>query len=738
MAGSANSAYMMWRQFSGDAKPTAGQQRSGLRTVQQQAPIYTGQTTAQALDSTLNSLAGFAKTYTQGVKAEEDRADTKVKAWMRTMPVEEYRKLIQENNTPFQDDPLAMAALHRNTGASLAFEVEEAIQNQVKQGAFKTPQEADAARVEALQTARKKWEEATGITSDPTVAKAFSKGFDIQQDERRLMIQRLQQDVTDQNYRKQALIGVNTSLTAPMTPEAIAAGGPQFSADYMVRTLDQAQLTGLIRSPTEYMEALNAGLTNLQGVPGGADVLAALGEREVNMLGQKGKLRDFLGGGAFDAAILKARDAENAMNSERYGAFQTQLLNVTRAGNLPEIEKMIALREQESGGKTTNEIESLYRARAAVIDNRDREIAKLNSQVQKDQEEFDALTQGMNGLRGFLEGDLVSKDYKDLGFKDATQGRKGEQLILNSIENPQERIAVAMRFAGKFPEGYSANVLEEWKTTGKRQFELYMTSVGNGNANAVVPEMVQHLTATYERDPLAFKMAFGDQPFIDLHDAGKEAGLSLADMVKSKLEWDKLPKDRKAEAEKVLTKELGDKSGAMPYQDKSVRAMAANLMAAGLTPPTAVETAMDRFKKQHVDINGSYVHKMFFTDESKDATASQFAEGVFKDTVLPRLKEHLGNPEYSAVIYSPTDRSVWLTDITTGERIQYSREQMLEEAEGKAKELKEKQRVEQEKVMAEAAKKAEKKAKQMERGIFPYNRTDGDGFSGKPKRNSTK
>ena len=40
--------------------------------------------------------------------------------------------------------------------------------------------------------------------------------------------------------------------------------------------------------------------------------------------------------------------------------------------------------------------------------------------------------------------------------------------------------------------------------------------------------------------------------------------------------------------------------------------------------------------------------------------------------------------------------------------------------------------------MQEAAAKAEKKAKKMERGFFPNNRTDGDGFSGKPKRKSTK
>lgn len=739
MAGNANSAYMMWRQFSGEARPTAGQQRGGLKAVNYQAPIYTGKSTAQALDSALNSLAGFAKTYMEGVDREEKAADDRVKAWMRTKTVEEYRKAIQEANTPFQDDPLAMAALHRNTGASLAFEVEEQIQNQVKQGKFKTPEEADRARIDALEAAKAEWTKATGISADPKVSKAFLKGFDIQQDERRSLIQRLQQDVTDQNYRKQALIGVNTSLTAPLTPEAIAAGGPQFAADYIVRTLDQAQLTGLIRSPEEYMQALNHGLQNLQGVSGGADVLTALGDREVNLLGQKGKLRDFLGGGAFDAAVLKARDQENAQNTTRYGQFQKTVLDLTRNGDLPGVEKLIALREQESGGKTTNEIESLYRARASIIEARDREIAKLNEKVTKDNAEFGQLQKGLDGLRSFLMGGLVSKNYVDLGFKDAAQGRKGEELLLNSIEDPQERIQTAIKLAGKFTDGFSANVLEEWKNTGKRQFELYASQVANGNENAVVPEMVQHMTAVYERDPVAFWLAFGDQPYVDLHVAGKEVGMSLSDMVKSKAKWDALPRESKQEAEKALNKALASvKGGGESYVNKSVQGLAANLMAAGISAPTAMETAMDRFKQQHTEINKGWVHKSFFTDNSKDAAASQFAEGIFKDRVLPRLKESIGADDDFGVIYSPTDRSVWITDVATGNRIQYSREQMLEEAEKAAEEMRLKANIEQTLAIQKAQAKAEKKAKEMERGFFPNNRTDGDGFSGKPKRKSTK
>lgn len=733
MAGSANNAYMMWRQFSGEARPTAGQQRSGLRAVQHQAPINTGPSTAQALDAALNSLAGFAKTYQEGVKREEQDADTRVKAWMRTKTVEEYRKDIRESNTPFQDDPIAMAALHRNSAAALAFEVEEQIQNQVKQGKFKTPEEADRARIEALGAAKSEWF-LSGM-ADGKYEKAFQTGFDLQQDERRSLIQRLQQDVTDQNLRKQALIGVNTSLSAPLTPEAIAAGGPQFAADYIVRTLDQAQLTGLIRSPEEYMQALNHGLQNLQGVAGGADVLTALGDREVNLLGQKGKLRDFLGGGAFDAAVLKARDQENAQNSTRYGQFQKTVLDLTRNGDLPGVEKLIALREQESGGKTTNEIESLYRARASIIEARDREIAKLNEKVTKENEETGQLFEGMNGIRQFLEGGLVSKDYKDLGFKDAAQGRKGEKLILDSIEDPREKITTAIKLAGKFPDGFSANVLQELNDTGKRQFELYVTQVANGNQNAVVPPQVQNLTAVYENDPIAFGMAFKDAPYVDLHAAGKEVGLPLADMVKSKVKWDALPKDRKAEAEKELTKALGKFSGGQEsYIDKSVRGVAANLMAAGLSAPTAVETAMDRFKKQHVEIGGGMIHKSFFSDNSKDATASEFAEGLFNKTVLPRLKESIGNPEHSALIYSPTDRSIWVTDLTTGSRVQYSREQMLEESEKAAEEQRLKANLKQTQVIEEKRKAAEKEARSRARGIFPYNRTDGDGFSGKPIR----
>lgn len=728
MAGSANSAYMMWRQFSGDAKPTAGQQRAGLRNVQFQGEIQTGKTTAEALDSTLNSLAGFAKQYQQGVKQEEEQADTNVKAWMRTKTVEEYRAAIQGQNTPFQDDPIAMAALHRNSAAALSFEVEEAIQNQVKQGKFKTTEEADKARIEALGSAKNEW--FLNGMADGKYEKAFQKGFDIQQDERRFMIQRLQQDVTDKNLRTQAQIGVKTNLTAPMTPEAIRVYGPQFAADYLTRTLDQAQQTGLVRSHEEYAEALQFGIQNLQGVPGGADVLAELGNREVKVMGNTAKLRDFLGGGAFDAAVLKARDVENGQNVERYGAFQTDLLNLTRNGDLAGIESRIQSLSKESNGKTTNEIEALTQARNQVVATRDREIAKLNEKVTRDNEGAGQLYAGMDGIRSFLQGGLVSKDYKDLGFKDAAQGRKGEQLLLDSIQDPQEKIATAIKLAGKFEDGFSANVLEQWKKEGKTQFEMYVDQVSNGNQNAQVPERVQQMTMAFERDPVAFGMAFGDSkehPYTTLHQAGKEVGMSLTDMVKSKVKWDALPKDRKAEAEKNLTKALGYlNAGQESYVGKSVQAIAANLMTVGISAPTAVETAMENFKKQHVEINKGWVHKSFFTDNSKDAAASEFAEGLFKKTVFPRLQEQLGSPEHVATIYSPVDRSVWVTNLTTGDRVQYSREQMLEEAEHAAEVARLDANIKQTNVMQEAAAKAEKKAKQKERGIFPYNRPEKD------------
>lgn len=727
----AQTAYMMWRQMSGEARPTAGQQNAGVAIGRVSGPVNLGPTLGESLNTALNSLAGFANAYTGATKVANQQADDKVLSWMRTKTVEEARQIAREQNTPFQDDPLAMAALHRNLGATLAFEVEEKIQGQVKQGVFKTPEEADKARIEALEGAKAEYVLSMGISPED---KAFRAGFDLQHEDRRYLIQKLQQDVTDKNLRKQALIGVNTSLTAPLTPEVIASS-PKFAADYMVNTLSQAQLTGLLRSPEEYMQALNHGLTNLQGVPGGAEVLTELGNREVDMMGQKGTLRDFLGGGAFDAAVLKARDQENTQNVERFGQFQQTVLKLTQAGNVPAIDLLIEQKSKESQGKTTNEIESLYRARAAVIEARDREIAKLNEKVMKQNEEFGQLTNGMDRLNAFLQGGLVSNDYKALGFKDKTQGMQGEELLLNSIEDPQERIKTAIKLAGKFTDGFSASALQEWKDRGRKEFELYATQIANGNENVAVPPMVQNLTQIYESDPVAFGLAFGDakdHPYTTLYDAGKEVGLSLSDMVKSKAKWDNLPKDKRQEADKELTRALNSvKGGQESYVNKSVQAIAANLMAAGISAPTAVDTAMDRFKQQHVEINKGWVHKSFFTDNAKDATASQFAEEVFKTKVTPKLLQAIGNPSDYGVIYSPTTRSIWITDPTTGKSIQYSREQMLEASEFAAEEIRSKANLQQTTVIEKQTQKAKEDAvrkrmsdKRKENGMFPYNRPE--------------
>lgn len=686
MATSASNAYSVWRQYAGDARPSQGQTRAGLRAVTSQEPIHTGQTISQAVDNSLQALAGFARNYQQVQDNLEQEADTKVKEWMRTKTVSEYREAMRLSATPFQEDPLAMAALQRNAGAALAFEVEERIQNEVKQGKYRTTEEADKARIDALNGARNTWSKDMGISAENP---AFLSGFGIQQDERRAAIHGLQQDVTDKNLRQQALLHVNTSISAPLTPGLIASSGPQFAADYVVNVVAQAQATGQLRSQEDVMGALNHSINSLTGVSGGADVLMALGDKPIDIQGVKGTLKGILGEGAFDAMVLKARDAENTMNAGKFGQFQSKVLELTRNRDLMGVNAMIAATEKESGGKTTRELESLYRTRAAVVESLDYERGKLAEKVAREQEDLASYQSGMEGYTAFLSGSLVSGNPVDLGFKDAAQARKGEQEYLENIADPQQRIQTAIKLAGKFPDGFSSSALTEWNRKGKMAFDVYSSQVQNGNANAVVPSDVQNMLNVYEADPVAFGLAFGDKnSYVELHNAGKATGQSLADMVKAKARWDGLPKATRDEADKEMKSALSSiKGGQEEYVSGSVKGIASGYMAAGVSATVAVDYAMDRFKEQHIDINNSYVHKSFFTDNSKDTAASQFAESVFKDSVMPRLLQSIGNPSDYAIRYSPTDRSVWVVDLVTGSPIQYSREQMLEDADKEAEVL---------------------------------------------------
>lgn len=709
MPAALDNAYSQWARFGSNVRASGGlaNKSGGLRAVNYQADILAGPRVSQAVEGTIQALSQFAGAYSNARSVEADEADTRAKDWMRTKTVREYREAMRQGQVPFQADPLAMAALHRSAGTALAFEVEERISNEVKQGKYKDPAEADKARIEALEGARSEWYLQMGMAPDS--ARAFNTGFNVDSDQRRAAIQGLQQDVTDKNLRQQALIAVNSNLTAPMTAQALQSAGPEFWANYMTQTLTSAQLNGQIRSPEEALQVLQSGIQNLSGVAGGADVLRALGDKSIDIGGSVSSIRTHMGGGLFDQTVLRARDAEQQQNTERYSGFQAQVLELQRSGNLGAVDVMIKQREAESDGKTTTEIAVLHRLRGQIVDSLDRQNAQIAAKVEAESAEFGQYQTGLDGIRQFLGGGLVSGDYKDLGFKDAAQGRQAEAALLNTIQDPTERLSTAIKLSTKFTDGFSAKVLQERKSEAAAQYGMYTAAIARGDQGAVMGNTVNNMVSMYERDPVAFTMAFGEQPYIQLHEAGKSVGMSMQDMVMAKVRFDGLPEQVRKETNDMLTGAIMDNAaGKTEAYATAIRGLAAPLIQIGVPPEDAIERAQERFESQNIQIGGSWIHKSFFTPDNTRKSAAGFSQSLFNDEVLPRLRGSIGDPDSSstAIDYVPNQRAIYVWNLETGAHTMFTREQMYEEVERATEKARMKENLKQESVIQKLTKRA--------------------------------
>lgn len=680
MAQSANSAFMLWRQFSGEAKAPAHQNLKGVQAANVQAPIHVGGTTGDALRNFAQAAGDFFQAKTSMDEADKKAADSRVKSWMSQHTMAEYRQKMREGNVPFQDDPVAMDILHNNAAYGVALEVEEAIQNKVKAGEFKTTEDAEKARIDALNGARSEYALSMGISPD---SKAFVTGFDRDADTRRNMLVGLQQDVTDKYLRTQAKTAATSTLLAPLTDSFVTNVAPETTATYIVNTIKQQQVLGQLRSDQDVTEVLAKSVESLKGTAGGAAALKALGNVEYELNGTKAKLRDHLGGGVFDAAVIGALDREQQLDATRQGGLNVQLIGLQKNNDLGGLVALRGKLSQESGGKMTTDLQKVDQTIKATQAKLERDNAAAMAQLQKNNEEATRINTAMDTMRGYLAGDLavVSLENEDLGLKNSTEASKAEQLLLQSITDPQEQMVTALKLAGKRRDGFAANALKEQDTRAGIAWDQYVAKLNRGDVSAQVPDGVQRMQQLYEANPEAYLMAFKESPYIAALEVSKVTGSSVADVARNEVEWKKLPKETKAQAEKELTIQLNRAGGYnAPYVNEAIKTLSSAYLAQGIAPDRAVRLGREQFDKQTVRVLEAPIHKGFFSISGEPSSFEQ-GKAAF-DSILPEVRKELGSTSSNnvAIRYDRNNETVYVTNLQTGENRPITQDNIRERA----------------------------------------------------------
>lgn len=669
MAANANSAYMLWRQFAGEAKVPRAAGLGGLRTTQVAADRTVGPSLGEQVERFASAAAGAFNAHTELQKSETKLSNEKAQAWMARHTPAEWRNLIETNAVPFQDDPVAMGVLHNGMGYNIALKVEEAHQNRIREGKFKTVEEAEKARVEALEGARAEFALTTGIGADN---KAFRTGFDRDDVRRRDMAVALQTDVTDKALRTQARIQTTVNLNAPLTKEFVKNADPSLQVSYITNSMKQARERGQLVE-ADMPQVLDSVLTNLKGLPGGTAVIKALGSSEFTMGGVTASLRDHMGGGAFDQFAIAAAENEFKQSAAEHDALQQTISKHVPNGDSVSLRRILATEVEASGGVETSKIKQIRHAvdaaeRVSTIKN-----AKALADLQEMQESRARLNEGVDMLRRYVNGEIafMSPNAVDRGAKDSKEGRLQEQALLESYTDPSERMKVAMKLAALDPKGFAGDTLGQAGVIASSQWDTYVDRVGAGDAGAKVPPQVTQMQNLYKQDPLLFGTVFKDQKYLDVLMAAESIGTSVEDVARSSAAWKKLPESARTAAKKELGVQIAKAGGEnISYAGESIKQLAGSFMATGVAPEKAIKHAREVFETQVDRINDYPVHKGFF---SFDGTSDSYTTGrrVF-DMMLPDLMAEAGvlTEKDGIVQYDPLTNSVRVRDLSTGKASQ--------------------------------------------------------------------
>ncbi|MEI2606508.1 hypothetical protein V8O11_22320 [Erwinia aphidicola] len=666
----ANNAYMLWRQFSGQPRVSKGTEAPGYRAQAQE------RTVDMSGPSVASRLAEFANTATQAfTQYQQNRykeADDKVQAFMKDKTVDEYRQAMKEGNVPFQDDAVAMSVLHNKAAYTSALQIETDVEDQIKQGKFKTFEEADDYRVKALNNARKQYAEQFGVDSNNP---AFNAGFDRDQERRRETLLRLQTDVTNKRLAQEAMLVAKTDMVAPL-PEVLKGFGPEGAAKYIVFQATNADKTGLARTDADKLALVQHGIESIVDMKGGADVLEQLGGQEIEIAGQKSKLRDLLGGGKFDLAVTKARTAE----FERDGtAFVQQEANYTDW--IGKRDSASAAKHLETVLATDRGVRTPQVERAQAVLSHIKRLEEHDAQVQaqalaKMQEDATRQRGAIQTLGGILAGSItggVDTSPEGLGLKNRDELVQVERTILDNIPEGPQRDAAILKLATTVPNGYAFKAVKGIVDGAEMDWEVMQSQINSGNKDVKVPGSVERAIALTKLEPTALLAANGGkQPsFMKAVESAARIGFTPAQVAQSQAAWKALPEKERTSKIAALSKTPTFAKSGLPLTASNMETLqtsAGVYMSLGLDPDAAMRMADQDFRDQNVVFpnKAGAVHKSYFQFDGS-RTTFEAGKATF-DTILGETVKGWGvDADRAFVDYDPNTQTARVRNVMTGE-----------------------------------------------------------------------
>jgi hypothetical protein len=548
--------------------------------------------------------------------------------------LEEYKNLMQRNEVPFQNNPLAMASLEQKIGKVTSGLAIQSFQDSIKNDPdfWKLPAEQQDARM--LEFMNKQVGELTelyGYTDNYW----FRKGFFENTLPKRLETILQAKEYRENQLKQQDYIASMANVTAMINSPNVT--GKEI-ADYVKQDFT---ISGQYKNPQEQMQAVEAVMKQLAGSRYGYEKLEQMGEETVPNTNIKYK--DFIGIDKYEAYKIQSQNLANQSRREELTAIEVNANDIAERGDSSMLYNAMMDTFEKTKGAETEEVKIYKNAykKSITVQKRMRDEAYKQQQAEEMKAAKDQLVRNFASRGSEMSMADLSRLKTVFGVSDSEFKQIYNEQLIKGYISPDTHDRLALNRS--IPEGSNPALQVNKSMVNGAVSSLDRLTNGMFYKTDVppqdIPQEIGEAVALFNRIGYSdFSAATGCTPaeLADIQAVARAQaeGRSYADVVKNKvadkikMEQDKTY-DRKRTIDLIKMTQEGTFTGVeYPLDGRAMTGIVENavglMKSEGLDAKKAGEKATEQFWLNNVSFLGATVPKTVF-GSSKD-----FPEGFTK------------------------------------------------------------------------------------------------------------
>lgn len=391
----------------------------------------------------LDSLENFGKAAVAAFgryDAEQEKSGKQQAEWLTKFAKENpeaYRKAFNDGTLRYQDNKYAMQFMRENIGSNAAFRADAEIQQRIKDGRYGSFSEEDENQMNKDKAELRKQFAAAdaklyGIDEND---EHFQFGLASNIHQREISTNDVWDSHKAQFNENAAIVNAKQTLSG-MLHGLDVTNGEQYATN--VTGYLEAVRQGALLNDKQRESVLLDGVKNLSNHAQGGAALVALGEQEVELYGNRVKVKDYIGKAPWDSYLANANQSLITQDRERASIFESTMGAIERSTDinlgLEELRKQRDIyNKMQPGSAQTAALDRIDRVEQSLKDRLVRETAKKTTENDKANQKFNRETNIYQNLVKATNGEIGVPLSKDTMPTDANTGEYTEEDFVNAM-----------------------------------------------------------------------------------------------------------------------------------------------------------------------------------------------------------------------------------------------------------------------------------------------------------------